>query len=180
MVDEWNREWAAWVEGEAEQAAWDFMDSWRILLQLALPERDHEESARVRSLLRRLPETAVVKLMALKEVRELVTLWPPVGSIKSHRHEELRRSVIAAVDRLAILRDGSPRDQLDDLYKVLRQIRNCYEHGFKLHKNPRDAQIMILASRIVKELVEQCRGVERAEHRPETNVGIGRPAQHHH
>jgi hypothetical protein len=50
----------------ADWAAQSFMDSWRTLLRLALAEEDHEEHARVRSLLRRLPKAAVGR----KGVRE--------------------------------------------------------------------------------------------------------------
>lgn len=126
---------------------------WLALLKLANLEKGKSERARMVTLVNRIPEANVRAILSAEAVDWLLNLEPPLETITSSPHEELRTNKVSeALKKLRDLRISSPKAALVSLGILLKEIRNKREHGFKTRVGPRDIEILRAARSILDKL----------------------------
>jgi hypothetical protein len=116
---------------------------WVAIIRIANLEDSQNEHKRLLKLLNKLPSTQITDLLNSPSVDAILSLDPPLESIRSFVHERLdvqRTSQELAAVR--VMRNSDPRAALSSLAEILKRIRNRRAHGFKTPSGSRDQVIL--------------------------------------
>ena len=112
-------------------------------------ERDLDRQ-RMESLLKKLSEEEIIRLLKDGSVDSLIFLDPPLETVIVDPDEKpVEDSAMRIIAEVRSSRDLDPREALANLGEILRRIRDKLAHGFKAESRPGNNEVLLLARKIL-------------------------------
>jgi hypothetical protein len=134
----------------------DFDQLFNAMVYMANCFEGIDEYSRLHTLLSKLNDRELKKILALQELSNLVNLEPPLETMISwERHERSKAEEIKnSLRRLNNTDNDAYSVLIAALINVLTTIRNKRYHGFKTPRSPRDNEVLRNGAVILKNLME--------------------------
>ncbi len=146
---------------------------WLALLKLTNLQSGASEKARMAALVRQIPANEAREIVSHPAVDALLNLDPPLGTVLVNSHERTDpERTQRALREIRANRVGDPTSALLSLGRLLKDIRNTREHGFKTRRGARDAAILGAARNILEAI---CRSTLAHATAPSPPLDGGRP-----
>ncbi len=108
------------------------------------------EHQRMESLLERLSEEEVKRLLKDGSIDSLIFLDPPLETILTGPDEKaVEDSTMRIIARVRSSRDSEPREALINLVEILKRINDTCVHGLKTESGSGDSEILSSARKIL-------------------------------
>ncbi len=112
-------------------------------------ERDLDRQ-RMESLLKKLSEEEIKRLLKDGSVDSLIFLDPPLETILADPDEKaVEDSTMRIIAEVRSSRDSAPREALANLGEILRRLRDKLAHGFNTESSPGNNEVLLLARKIL-------------------------------
>jgi len=123
---------------------------WAVLTKAADLMQGESECQRTESLLERLSEEEIKRLLKDGSVDSLIFLDPPLETILTGPDEKpVEDSTMRIIAKVRSSRDFEPREALANLSEILRRIRDKLAHSFKTESRPGNNEVLLLARKIL-------------------------------
>ena len=141
-------------KADRNQEYFGFMQVWGVVVKMANNfSKTKNEHDRLIDLVQNLRPEQMKSLFLNDGLYTLCNLDPPLETFQAFRHENLRKTVQAAVRRMKT-KNTRPSNRIRAICDVLKSIRDKRAHGFKHMGSHRDEEILTAGYFVISEIAE--------------------------